>query len=575
MSPESLLQQFDVMAEAPNGVQKLRQLILQLAVRGQIVRQDPTDAEATRLLDRICTARDRLDRGQGAGTPKHGIVLPNDAAPYAIPESWRWVRLSALGEVVGGGTPKTEVAAYWSDAGGIPWLTPADLNSLRGKYAREGRRQISQSGLEKSSSRLLPAGAVLFSSRAPIGYVAIAANPLATNQGFKSCVPYISGMSEYLFRFLQAVAPEVDRNAPGTTFREVSGKIVGQIPVALPPLQEQQRIVAKVDELMALCDELDARQQRRAEARARLNRSLLHHLATACHDVELASFWQRLRENFGLVCDSPKTVAEIRQTVIELAVRGRLVRQDPTEGKASVVLARVAAEQRKLSEEGVISAAKATPLIREADMAYALPDGWQWARFADLTLSIEAGWSPSCEPRPRRADEWGVLKISAVSWNVFDPDENKALPSNLDPRPQYEVRAGDFLMSRANTAELVGRSVVVSETPPRLLLSDKVLRVRVPKSVDAEYLNLFNGSAAARTYYAGQASGTSNSMRNLSREQILRLLVALPPLAEQRRIVARVDGLMALCDRLEAQLTRTRTLSLNLAASVVHYFTAA
>jgi type I restriction enzyme S subunit len=130
-------------------------------------------------------------------------------------------------------------------------------------------------------------------------------------------------------------------------------------------------------------------------------------------------------------------------------------------------------------------------------------------------------------------------------------------------------------MSRANTAELVGRSVVVTETPPRLLLNDKTLRVIVPPGMDRHYLNLFNNCSVARSYYSAMASGTSSSMRNLSREQIRQLPVPLPPLAEQRRIVARVDELMALCDRLEARLTAAREKSAHLAASVVHHLTAA
>src|SRR5690606_23769256 len=172
----------------------------------------------------------------------------------------------------GGGTPKTSNPDYWTDQG-IPWLTPADLNGLQGKYVVRGRRDISAVGLENSSAQLLPIGAVLFSSRAPIGYVAIAANPLAANQGFKSCVPFLPEMSAYIYRFLHAVGPEVERTAPGTTFKEVSGKIVAQIPIPVPPLAEQRRIVAKVDQLMALCDEL--------EAKLTASRTKAEHLASA------------------------------------------------------------------------------------------------------------------------------------------------------------------------------------------------------------------------------------------------------------------------------------------------------
>ncbi|QRH07916.1 restriction endonuclease subunit S [Bacillus paranthracis] len=124
---------------------------------------------------------------------------------YELPIGWSWVKLGQIGQIVGGGTPSTKVAEYFSE-NEVAWLTPADLNGLKGKYIGSGRRYISKLGLEKSSAQLLPKGSVLFSSRAPIGYVAIASNDLSTNQGFKSCVPYILELNEYLYYYLKHIA---------------------------------------------------------------------------------------------------------------------------------------------------------------------------------------------------------------------------------------------------------------------------------------------------------------------------------------------------------------------------------
>jgi type I restriction enzyme S subunit len=178
---------------------------------------------------------------------------------------------------------------------------------------------------------------------------------------------------------------------------------------------------------------------------------------------------------------------------------------------------------------------------------------WRATQLRELVVSSGAGWSPSCDARPRGGDEWGVLKVSAVSWGQFQPDENKALPSTLSPRPELEVQPGDFLVSRANTAELVARSVVVESTPPKLMLSDKIVRLRLSDACAPRFVQLANSAPEARRYYARVAGGTSSSMKNVSREQILALPILLPPLSEQHRIVAKVDELMALCDRLEAR----------------------
>jgi type I restriction enzyme S subunit len=188
-----------------------------------------------------------------------------------------------------------------------------------------------------------------------------------------------------------------------------------------------------------------------------------------------------------------------------------------------------------------------------------------------LCLFIEAGWSPKCDDRRRQGNEWGIIKISAVTWGRFNPAENKTLPPDVAPRPDCEVKSGDFLMTRANTAELVAKSVVVEETPPRLLLNDKTLRVVFPASVDPRYVNLFNNSSFARQYYVSVASGTSESMRNVSRESILNMPIPVPSLSEQKRIVEKVDQLMKLCDDLESKLTLAESASSQLLSSAVHH----
>ena len=196
--------------------------------------------------------------------------------------------------------------------------------------------------------------------------------------------------------------------------------------------------------------------------------------------------------------------------------------------------------------------------MEEEDQPYVIPEKWSWCRLGQSVIKSGAGWSPACESRPREKNEWGVLKVSAVSWGAFDPAENKALPANLEPRPEHEVVAGDFLVSRANTAELVARSVVVEDCPQHLMLSDKIVRLKLSKSVVGRFINLANSCSQARSYYTAVAGGTSSSMKNVSREQILNLVLPLPPLAEQHRIVAKVDELMALCDSLKADLASAR-----------------
>ncbi len=181
-----------------------------------------------------------------------------DDVPFEIPKSWKWVQLKSIGQIIGGGTPKTSVADYWN--GDISWITPADLGKNTSKWILKGAKSITQKGLDESSAKLMPEGSVVYSSRAPIGHIAIAAHELCTNQGCKSFVPNAQFITtEWAYYMLIARTRDIQSRASGTTFKEISGKGIGETWVSLPPIAEQQRIVAKVEDLLKQVDALSAR----------------------------------------------------------------------------------------------------------------------------------------------------------------------------------------------------------------------------------------------------------------------------------------------------------------------------
>ncbi|SJZ78634.1 restriction endonuclease subunit S [Garciella nitratireducens] len=233
-----------------------RNQVLQEAIQGKLVEQNPEDEPASVLIQRIKEERDKLVREGKIRKPKKLPPIKEEEKPFAIPEGWEWVRLGEVGAIVGGGTPKTSVKEYW-EGGTIPWLTPADLSNYTDKYISRGKRNITPLGLKESSAQLMPKGTVLFSSRAPIGYTVISQNEICTNQGFKSCIPFIINMNEYLYYYLIYSAKLINENASGTTFKEVSGTEVSKLILPLPPLAEQKRIVEKVDMIMEMLDKLE------------------------------------------------------------------------------------------------------------------------------------------------------------------------------------------------------------------------------------------------------------------------------------------------------------------------------
>ncbi|EIF5991547.1 restriction endonuclease subunit S, partial [Escherichia coli] len=367
------------------GIKKLRELILELAVRGKLVPQDPNDEPASELLKRIAAEKAELVKQGKIKKQKPLPEISEEEKPFELPQGWEWVTLATVGEIVGGGTPKSDNPQFWAK-NGIKWITPADLYGLKGKYITSGARDISPAGLSNSSARLMPKGSVLFSSRAPIGYVAIADAELSTNQGFKSCVPYIKESAEYIYYFLLASAKKIDAEASGTTFKEVSGAIVSKILLPLPPLSEQLKIVSRANELMSLCDQLEQQSLTSLDAHQQLVETLLGTLTDSQNAEELAENWTRISEHFDTLFTTEASVDALKQTILQLAVMGKLVPQDPNDEPASELLKRIAQEKAQLVKEGKIKKQKSLPPISDEEKPFELPEGWEWSYLSDIGI---------------------------------------------------------------------------------------------------------------------------------------------------------------------------------------------
>ena len=248
---------------------KLKSSILQDAIQGKLVPQDSNDEPASILLEKIQEEKERLIKEKKIKrnnkdsfiykrnnryyerVGKKEINCIDDEIPFEIPSNWIWVRLQSLGEIIGGGTPKTKNSEYW-EGGNIAWLTPADMKYINGKYVSRGKRNITKLGLEKSSAKLMPKNSIVYSTRAPIGYIAITKNELSTNQGFKSITPYEKNIVIYIYYVLIGLTKEIQSRASGTTFKEISGKKFGETLIPLPPLNEQKNIVNKIEKLLSI-----------------------------------------------------------------------------------------------------------------------------------------------------------------------------------------------------------------------------------------------------------------------------------------------------------------------------------
>jgi type I restriction enzyme S subunit len=289
---------------------------------------------------------------------------------------------------------------------------------------------------------------------------------------------------------------------------------------------------------MGLCDRLEAQLAERETRQAGLVRASLAQFAADPTPANLAYLFH---PSYHI------PPAELRKTILTLAVQGKLVPQEAGDEPAENLVSRIVAFRLSEGEKRYAD-------VCSTETPYEIPSTWAWARMGNLAHRSDSGWSPQCDSISRVGSQWGVLKVSAVSWGRFLADENKALPVDTRPRPECEVRCGDFLLSRANTAELVARSVIVDEAVEHLMMSDKIVRFTFSEEIDPRYINMAHSVEFVREYYSRNASGTSNSMKNVGRHVMCNVPLPIPPRAEQQRIVAKVDELMGLCDRLEARL---------------------
>ena len=572
MTPRDFIAHFDTIAEAPNGIARLREFVLRLAVRGRLVPQIPEVEPVEHLLRQLKTGRKRLLEEGAIAKPRYPCGVRVAQEPFEIPATWTWLRLGDVGAVVGGGTPKSGERSFWADGDGVPWLTPADMRSQDSRYLSRGNRDITQEGLERSSAQLLPAGSVLFSSRAPIGHVGIAANPLSTNQGFKSCVPYIADMSEYLYLFLKQAGPGINEQATGTTFKEVSGKEVALIPIPIPPLAEQHHIVAKVDELMDLLDRLEETRRRRENMRTASRDSSLAALRAADTADEIKTAWIRIASRIDDLFMTPADVSPLREVVFQLAIRGQLALQSEDDEPATTLLNRITERKKRLVKKKVGKPKHLLP-VTDGKVPFSAPSGWTWCRLGSILGHCRNGISAS--PNDSGIG-YPMLRISAATSRqdaVVNLDDHRFADVPTEKADPYLIEADDLLACRFNgSLHFVGRVAIVPNIIDRKIMHpDKLIKLQAIE-ISPQYLNYAMNAESTRKQIHEVAATTAGNI-GINGRQLQNLLIPIPPLAEQYRIVSKVGELIRITDRLEYHLATKKTIHDAFSTTAFHHLT--
>lgn len=529
-----------LIADAPDGIRKLRGLILELAVRGKLVPQDPNDEPASELLKQLAAEKAQLVREgkikkDNLSPPKH-TKLP----PFTLPLGWAWARLADTVAVVTDGDhqppPKTD--------SGIPFLVIGDLNT--GRVTFNGCRFVSAIYFEGLDwSKRPTAGDILYTVTGSFGIPipVIEKSPFCVQRHVAILKAATSSPVAYLLPYMQSLSAKAfaETIATGTAQKTVPLSGLREMPIALPPVAEQHRIVAKVNELMALCDRLEAEQADAESAHARLVDALLAALTRSTDAADFAANWQRLAAHFDTLFTTEAAIDALKQTVLQLAVRGKLVPQD----------------FKDISATSVSGDADGPPLL-------ALPKGWETTSFGAL-CEVGGGMTPT----KSRDDFWG----EGVPW--VSPKDMK-VDFISESQDQITARA----LSETTIRTIPSGSLLVVVRGMILAHSFPVAITRVDVTINQDMKALMPRNPEIAPYLMLVCRGFKNDFLNLversthgtcklETHKLLDFSFGLPPIAEQHRIVAKVDELMALCDRLKANLATARQRQATLADTLI------
>lgn len=493
----------------------LRKSILQAAVQGKLVPQDKNDEPAFELLKRIQAEKAVLIK---EGKLKKEEPLPpikEDEIPYDLPDGWIWCHLSDLGNV------QSSKRVFTSEfvSKGIPFYRGTEIGALASKRDVVSKYYITdkhyQDLINQTGKPII--GDLLMPSICPDGRIWLVDTdePFYFKDGRVLWVRLLTENidNKYIQQALKArLIADYSNIASGTTFAELKIFILKQIAIPLPPLFEQERIVRKIDELMAMCDELEAAEKEL--------------------DALESHFFDYL----------PKSI-------LQAAVQGKLVPQDKNDEPASELLKRIQTEKAALIKEGKLKKEKPLPPITEDEIPYDLPEGWVWCRAIDVCSYIQRGKSPTYS----ETKTYPVVSQKCVQWKGMDMSKARFIaPETVSKYEEgRKLTTGDLLWNSTGQGTL-GRIAIYDErlNPYKYAVADSHVTVLRPLQVLSKYMYYWFAGPEVQSTIEERATGSTKQIE-LATSTIMSYIFPLPPLVEQQRIVTKVDELMALCDELK------------------------
>ena len=540
------------------GIKKLRELILELAVRGKLVPQDENDEPASELLKRIQIEKAKLIAEGKIKKNKPLVEVTDDEKPYTLPQGWEWCRIAHVGHDWGQKTPDSD-------------FTYIEVSAIDSKYGIVSSPELVKPENAPSRARkLVKKDTVIYSTVRPylLNIAVIEQDflpePIAST-AFAVIHPFCTMPSRYFLSFFRSpvFVRYVESVQMGIAYPAINdGQFFSGL-IPLPPVEEQHRIVAKVDELMALCDQMENQHCNASEAHEQLVSYLLGTLTQTQSAEDFSANWQRIAAHFDTLFTTEASIDALKQTLLQLAVMGKLVPQDSNDEPASELLKRIQVVKAKLIAEGNIKKDKPLAPITDKEKPFGLPQGWEWVRL-QAVIDVRDGTHDS--PKEALGSETYPL---VTSKDFFDGDINFDTARKISEADHLEiskrslVEKYDILFSMIGGN--IGNQVMVNDDRPFSIKNVALFKYYDRSLTFPFFIKKYTENLAVNL----QSTAIGGAQPFVALGALRNLVMALPPLGEQNRIVAKVDELMAICDQLKSRLTEANQLQQKLADVMV------
>lgn len=554
----------------PYGIKKLRELILELAVRGKLASQDPADEPASLLLGKITKEREGLIKEGEIKKQKQLVSITEEEKPYELPEGWEWTRLGNIGNIFNGTSinAKVKETKYSNIDGGLPFIATKDVG-----YGWQELDYINGVSIPEDEKyfRVAHEGAVLICAEGGSAGKKCGITNHDVCFGNKLFAIELYGDIEpkyILANYLSPIFYEQFSERMTGIIGGISASKFSQLLIPVPSLKEQNRIATKVDELISICDQLEQEQTRSSAAHQTLVATLLATLTNSASDDEFAEAWSRIADHFNTLFNTEDSIERLKEAILQLAVMGKLVPQDPNDEPISVLLKKTKEEKMLLIKEGAIKKEKLLPEISEKEKPFELPSGWSFARLGCLSKLITKGSSPKWQDVSYTENPEDVLFITSenVGSHTLRLASKKYVEKKFNKvEPRSILEKGDFLMNIVGAS--IGRTAIYN-IDDLANINQAVCLIRVfEQALNSQFLLQFFNSEICISYMFDKQ--VDNARANLSMGNIGKFVIPLPPLAEQKRIVDKVYKLMTLCDLLKDKIANSKATQVHLANAIV------